>query len=425
MEQGTEGRPPGRPSTLGGAAAPTEEPAGIPRLAEGVELLGRYEGSGFKEPPYIAKRGDGQMVQLPPLLYAVAEEIDGGSDVAAIAARVSARIRREIEPQDLAFLIEEKLAPLGVVAARSGEAEPVAAAADPMLALKLRTKVVPKRAVRAIATIFQPLFFPLVIVAVLAGLVVLDWWLFFDHGVAQSLRAAIYQPLLLLLVLGMVVISAAFHESGHAAGAKYGGADPGEMGVGIYIVWPAFYTNVTDTYRLGKGGRLRTDLGGVYFNAIFILLTSGVYFLTRFEPLLLVIVVQHLEIVRQLLPVVRLDGYYILSDLTGVPDMFSRIKPVLVSLLPWRETDPRVAELKVWPRVVVTFWVTLVVPLLAFQLALIVVHAPRIVATALDSLARLGGTVSSAFGDGRPGAAVVGILQMLLLVLPLAGVAYT
>ena len=40
------------------------------------------------------------------------------------------------------------------------------------------------------------------------------------------------------------------------------------MGAGLYLVWPAFYTDVTDSYRLGRGGRLRTDLGGLYFNAI-------------------------------------------------------------------------------------------------------------------------------------------------------------
>ena len=47
------------------------------------------------------------------------------------------------------------------------------------------------------------------------------------------------------------------------------------MGVGIYIVWPAFYTDITDAYRLGKGGRLRADLGGMYFNAIFALAVGG------------------------------------------------------------------------------------------------------------------------------------------------------
>ena len=40
------------------------------------------------------------------------------------------------------------------------------------------------------------------------------------------------------------------------------------MGAGIYMVWPAFYTDVTDAYRLPRRARLRTDLGGIYFNAV-------------------------------------------------------------------------------------------------------------------------------------------------------------
>ena len=47
------------------------------------------------------------------------------------------------------------------------------------------------------------------------------------------------------------------------------------MGAGLYLVWPAFYTDVTDSYRLDRGGRIRTDLGGLYFNAIVVVLTFG------------------------------------------------------------------------------------------------------------------------------------------------------
>ena len=67
--------------------------------------------------------------------------------------------------------------------------------------------------------------------------------------------------------------SAAFHEIGHAAACRYGGGRPGGMGAGIYMVWPAFYTDVTDAYRLPRRARLRTDLGGIYFNAVIAVVT--------------------------------------------------------------------------------------------------------------------------------------------------------
>ena len=73
---------------------------------------------------------------------------------------------------------------------------------------------------------------------------------------------------------------------------------------------------------------------------------------------------QLLQMVHQLLPFVRLDGYYILADLTGVPDLFARIKPTLLSAVPGQEADERAAALKPWVRVVVTLWVLAVVPIL-------------------------------------------------------------
>ena len=51
----------------------------------------------------------------------------------------------------------------------------------------------------------------------------------------------------------VTVVSAVFHECGHAVGCRYGGARPGVIGVGIYLVWPSFFTNVTDSYRLVPG----------------------------------------------------------------------------------------------------------------------------------------------------------------------------
>ena len=80
-------------------------------------------------------------------------------------------------------------------------------------------------------------------------------------------------------------------------------------------MWPAFYTDVTDSYRLGRGGRLRTDLGGLYFNAIVAVAIFGVWCATGWDALLLILATQLLQMVRQLLPMVRFDGYHVLADL--------------------------------------------------------------------------------------------------------------
>ena len=57
--------------------APASSRSGVPARADGVELIGEMVGSGYREPPSLARRGDGQTFQLTPLLYLVLSAIDG------------------------------------------------------------------------------------------------------------------------------------------------------------------------------------------------------------------------------------------------------------------------------------------------------------------------------------------------------------
>ena len=202
--------------------------------------------------------------------------------------------------------------------------------------------------------------------------------------------------------MASVVVATAFHELGHASACRYGGARPGVMGVGVYLVWPAFYCDVTDAYRLNRAGRLRTDLGGVYFNGIFALLAGAVYFVTGQEALLFAAFVQHTIALQQLLPLLRFDGYYVLSDLTGVPDILSRIKPILRSLVPGGGREPRVDELKPWVRFVVTAYLLVLIPTLLLLAAWFVIAAPRLIATVHDALSLQIGRIGDAPGAPRP-----------------------
>jgi putative peptide zinc metalloprotease protein len=381
--------------------------------------VGEFQESGYKEAPYIARLENGQMVQLPALLYGVVEEIDGRRGYPELAQQLSSKLQRELAAEDVQYLVEEKLRPLGVIAEPDGQPPPQQEKVDPLLALKFRAALVPKSVSRALTTIFLPFYYPVSIALVLGALVAVDIWFFFFHGVAQPLRELAYNPILLLMVLGLVVLATALHEIGHATALRYGGGEPGVMGAGIYLVWPAFYTDVTDSYRLDRKGRLRVDLGGIYFNGLFILLTAAAYAVTRFEPLLVLIIVQHMQIVQQLLPFLRLDGYYILSDLTGVPDLFARIKPTLKSAMPGQETEQAVDELKPWVRRVTLGWVVFLIPVLLLMFGMMLFNAPRVVATAWDSL----GVQWDRIGTGGAADVSMGVVQSAALVLPLAGMA--
>ena len=136
----------GRPApVLPPADAPG--PGQVPRLADGVELLGEYQGSGYAQPPSLVRRADGQVIQMSPLLYRVACRIDGSRDPAAIAGLVSEDLGRSLTADQVRYLITAKLLPLGVVAA---EGVPAAAPkANPLLALRARGTLLSERAANA------------------------------------------------------------------------------------------------------------------------------------------------------------------------------------------------------------------------------------------------------------------------------------
>ena len=397
----------------------------VPRLAEGIELIGEYQGSGFIQAPYLVRRADGQVIQLPRLLYLLAASVDGERDHERLASVLSAEFGKVVQPDQVAFLLEKRLQPVGIVAdehAPSGSK--MAVKADPLLALKFRVGVVPESAVWRIAGLFAPMFWPPVVLAALAAFVGLDVLIVAQGGLSQivpSAVALVYQPALTLVVIGLLLASAAFHECGHVTACRYGGAKPGVMGFGLYLVWPALYSTVTDSYRLGRLGRLRTDLGGVYFNAVFITGMSIAYIDTGAPWLLVAIVALHIETATQFLPMIRLDGYYILSDLIGVPDLFSRMGPVLASIIPGRPTHPRVLELKPWARRTITLWVLVVVPYLAYWLIGFLLVVPQVLPVVWHRLLELSHAVAVKAAGGHVAETALGVVQIILLLIPWVG----
>ena len=398
-------------------------PVQVPRLAEGVELLGEYKDSGYAQPPSLVRRPDGQVIQMSPLLYGVACRIDGSRDPAAIAALVSAELGRSLTANQVRYLITSKLLPLGIIADQAAPAAPPTA--SPLLALRARGTLLSERAVNAAGALLTPLFRWPVVVAVVVSVTAVDWWLFAVHGLGGGVRQVLRDPVVLLIVLGLSLVSAVFHECGHAAGCRYGGARPGKIGVGIYLVWPAFFTNVTDSYRLSRVGRLRTDLGGLYFNAVFMLALAGIYAATSSEVLLLAIAFTHLEMLEQLMPFVRFDGYFILSNLVGVPDLFARIAPVLRSALSrGRYRDPRVTGMRRSARIAVTAWVLCVIPLLAFSIGYLVLYLPAVSRALWNSASLQAHLMTAAVHGHRYAMAAVDAIGIALVTLSLAGSLY-
>jgi putative peptide zinc metalloprotease protein len=395
------------------AGPTTPEAPGTFARAEGLELLGAVSGSGYKAGAALVRRADGQMVQLGPLMYALLEAIDGARDQEALAAAMSERLGRRVEPAHVAKLAE-KLAAQGLLRGSEDKAPP---RLNPLLALRWKVLVTDPNVTRRITAPFTHLFRPWLVVPVVAGFAAVFWFVLIHKGVASATAQAFGRPELLLLVLILGIASAALHEIGHAAACRYGGGRPGGMGAGIYMVWPAFYTDVTDAYRLPRRARLRTDSGGIYFNAAIAVLTLGVWLAVRADALLLLVALQMLEMAKNLSPVIRSDGYHILSDATGVPDLYAHIGPTLRRLLPRRRHEP--SALTGRARALVTVWVLVVVPVLLSMSLSAILLFPKLAASSWTS----GSHIASAMPHQDVVSLVASVVRLFALVLPVIGVA--
>ena len=419
---------------------PGEGAPGQVALSPGTQLLGEWQGSAFAEGPWIIRRYDGQVIQVSRIVYLVAVALSETTALDQVAALVSSANGREVSTENVAELLRRTLLPLGIATVHTcpqvgagsspttGAGSGVLPGANPILALRLRCRVVPERAHRRLTTALRPLFRPPVAVAVLVGVVAIDVLLGLHdlNRISSGLSQLVAHPCLLLAVLAMSVATAAFHEVGHATAARYGGANPGVMGAGIYLAWPVFYTNVTDTYRLDRRGRLRTDLGGVYFNAITIVVAGAAYWWTGFGPLLVFVALVHLEVLNQFLPFVRLDGYWVASDLIGVPNLFAYVRPVTAALM-GRATSAdraRLNQLKPRARQVIRLWVLATTVVVGVNAAFLGLFGPRLMRSSIHAAAGRATSVGFDLGHLRVISGLDNLLALVLLTLPTAGLAY-
>ncbi len=127
---------------------------------------------------------------------------------------------------------------------------------------------------------------------------------------------------------------------------------------------------------------------------------------------------------EQLLPFVRFDGYFILSDLAGVPDLFARVTPILKSAVSRGPRDPRVTGLRRRARIIVTGWVLCVIPLLTFSLGYLLLHLPQINRALWHSASRQAHLMTTAAAGHHYAMAAVDAIGAALVTLSLAGSIY-
>ncbi len=160
------------------------------------------------------------------------------------------------------------------------------------------------------------------------------------------------------------VITKIVHELGHALAyrqmCRREGLEPGPVRVGLMVFagTPFPYTDVSGAWRIrSRWRRAMIGAGGVYAEtwllAIFVIFWANTRAAPLSDVILQVAVVSGgLAILFNLNPAVKLDGYYVLSDLIGRPNMVGRAssaaRTVLARWLGAELTWPEWSDLLYW-----------------------------------------------------------------------------
>ncbi|MGC2742161.1 MAG: hypothetical protein WA672_03175 [Candidatus Angelobacter sp.] len=112
-----------------------------------------------------------------------------------------------------------------------------------------------------------------------------------------------------------------FHELGHASALSHYGGKRAEIGWGLYFVFAVYYTDLSEGWRLKRMQRAMIDIGGIYFHCISLILLLGLIYLTHWPMLVYCFFFIDAQIAGSLNPFLRMDGYWLMSDLFGISNL--------------------------------------------------------------------------------------------------------
>jgi len=188
----------------------------------------------------------------------------------------------------------------------------------------------PNRLFGRVARLAGPLFHPLFVVAgglataAAAGLAVAN----FEALRVAAERLLAWPELVCLWVPALAVV--ALHEVAHGVACRRFGGEVHEVGVVLYYFQPCAYCDVSGAWMIAdRRRRLSVLLAGPFFEAV--LWSISVFVWRAAEPgtpvswcAAGIATTSGLKTLVNLNPLLRLDGYYLLSDGLGIPNLRSR-----------------------------------------------------------------------------------------------------
>jgi len=150
---------------------------------------------------------------------------------------------------------------------------------------------------------------------------------------------AFFDPRQWYLFALVLCVTKVFHEFGHGLSCKRLGGECHEIGFMLLVLTPCLYCNVSDSWRLpNKWHRAAIGAAGMYVEVILATIATFVWWFVQpgfvQEIALRVMLVSSISTVLfNGNPLLRFDGYYILSDILEIPNLNQKSTKALTTLL--------------------------------------------------------------------------------------------
>ena len=139
---------------------------------------------------------------------------------------------------------------------------------------------------------------------------------------------------LLTITLGVTKV---IHEFGHGLSCKYFGGECHEIGIMILVLTPCLYCNVSDSWMLpNKWHRAAIGLAGMFVECVLASFATFIWWhtnegLVHYLALNVMFISSVSTIIFNINPLLRYDGYYILSDILEIPNLRQKATQILAS----------------------------------------------------------------------------------------------
>lgn len=268
---------------------------------------------------FIHQKFYGYRIKISNDFYELIKKVDGKKNLAQLVTELNSL---ELDVDLLYDILYENLGSYGIVVNDKIKVEKL----NKPSYLKLSFIVIPAKIIAKVTPYLNFLFVPknFIVASALSLLIV-------GFGIFQNFEVITNQNLeeiwLQLLVFGF--ISVTFHEFGHATAAHYFGAEHGGIGGGFYLFSPVYFADVTDIWRLNPKKRIVVNLAGIYFELLICSVFVLAGFLFNFTYLSVVGLFIVLNTLFNLNPFLRSDGYWVLTDLLEIPNLYKKSSQVL------------------------------------------------------------------------------------------------